>query len=247
MKSTLLLAGLLSAGIAFAGPPAPKTEGIEGKNYKWNAQEGEKIEALKLKGDKKRGEEAYEVELENGINIKFAKSNDCRIGDYWLIPARGDLSDGMGGILWDNKTAQPPHGTKHHFAPFAFIYPAESAWQASEWHDLRFRTVPILSREVDDLTRRVTESEEAIVELTTRTKQDIEELTKRVQSLEQKKWDLQLVEWLMTAMAVLLLLLLIYYGVKGSWWLFVIIVLIGGGLFWARQKLHPSKGDGASK
>ncbi len=61
MKASLLLIGLLSAGIAFAGPPAPKKEGIEGKDYKWNAQEGEKIEALKLKGDKKRGEEAYEV------------------------------------------------------------------------------------------------------------------------------------------------------------------------------------------
>ena len=61
MKASLLLIGLLSAGVAFAGPPAPKTQGIEGKDYKWNAQEGEKIEALKLKGDKKRGEEAYEV------------------------------------------------------------------------------------------------------------------------------------------------------------------------------------------
>jgi cytochrome c553 len=61
MKASLLLIGLLSAGIAFAGPPAPKKEGIEAKDYKWNAQEGEKIEALKLKGDKKRGEEAYEV------------------------------------------------------------------------------------------------------------------------------------------------------------------------------------------
>jgi len=61
MKTSLLLIGLLSAGVAFAGPPAPKTQGIEGKDYKWNAQEGEKIEALKLKGDKKRGEEAYEV------------------------------------------------------------------------------------------------------------------------------------------------------------------------------------------
>ncbi len=61
MKKSLLLIGLLSAGVAFAGPPAPKTQGIEGKDYKWNAQEGEKIEALKLKGDKKRGEEAYEV------------------------------------------------------------------------------------------------------------------------------------------------------------------------------------------
>lgn len=60
-KVSLLLAALLCTGFAFAGPPAPKKEGIESKNYKWNAQEGEKLEALKLKGDKVRGEEAYEV------------------------------------------------------------------------------------------------------------------------------------------------------------------------------------------
>jgi cytochrome c553 len=61
MKAPLLLIGLLSAGVAFAAPPAPKTQGLEGKDYKWNAEGGEKSEALKLKGDKKRGEEAYEV------------------------------------------------------------------------------------------------------------------------------------------------------------------------------------------
>ena len=61
MKASFLLIGLLSAGVAFAAPPAPKKEGIEAKDYKWNAQEGEKIEALKLKGDKKNGEEAYEI------------------------------------------------------------------------------------------------------------------------------------------------------------------------------------------
>ena len=61
MKKSVLLIALLSAGVAFAGPPAPHKGGIESKDYKWNAQEGEKIEALKLKGDKKRGEEAYEV------------------------------------------------------------------------------------------------------------------------------------------------------------------------------------------
>ena len=61
MKAPLLLIGLLSAGVAFAAPPAPKTQGIEGKDYKWNAEGGEKSEVLKLKGDKKRGEEAYEV------------------------------------------------------------------------------------------------------------------------------------------------------------------------------------------
>lgn len=52
---------MIAIGAAHAAPPAPKKEGIEGKNYQWNAQEGEKVEALHLKGDKKRGEEAYEV------------------------------------------------------------------------------------------------------------------------------------------------------------------------------------------
>ena len=64
MKKTLIvalsLAALVSAPV-LAGPPAPKKGGIETGSYKWNAQEGEKIEALKLKGDVKRGKEAYEV------------------------------------------------------------------------------------------------------------------------------------------------------------------------------------------
>lgn len=58
---TLALAAALIPAIAFAGPPAPKKEGIESKEYKWNAQEGEKIEALKLKGDPKDGRDGYEI------------------------------------------------------------------------------------------------------------------------------------------------------------------------------------------
>jgi cytochrome c553 len=62
MKKVLAVAlSLAIAASVSAGPPAPKKEGIEGKGYVWNAQEGEKIEALKKKGDAKRGEEAYEV------------------------------------------------------------------------------------------------------------------------------------------------------------------------------------------
>ena len=64
MKKILALAiaaALIPATAALAGPPAPKKEGIESKDYKWNAQEGEKIEALKLKGDPKNGKEGYEV------------------------------------------------------------------------------------------------------------------------------------------------------------------------------------------
>ncbi len=63
MKKALLVALVmaLAPAVALAGAPAPKKGGIEEKGYVWNAQEGEKIEALKLKGDAKRGEEAYEV------------------------------------------------------------------------------------------------------------------------------------------------------------------------------------------
>ena len=48
------------AGVAFA-QPAPKAEGIESKDYQWNKMEGEKVEALDLKGDVANGEIAYEV------------------------------------------------------------------------------------------------------------------------------------------------------------------------------------------
>ena len=60
-KHTLLTLALLSATVAFAQAPAPKKAGIEEKGYVWNAQEGEKIEALHKKGDVKAGKEAYEV------------------------------------------------------------------------------------------------------------------------------------------------------------------------------------------
>lgn len=63
MKKSLVIALTLALGstMVFAGPPAAHKAGIEEKGYVWNAQEGEKIQALKLKGDPKRGEEAYEV------------------------------------------------------------------------------------------------------------------------------------------------------------------------------------------
>jgi cytochrome c553 len=55
------LAALIPATAAFAAPPAEKKAGIESKDYKWNAQEGEKIEALTKKGDAKAGKEGYEI------------------------------------------------------------------------------------------------------------------------------------------------------------------------------------------
>lgn len=64
MKKTIAFALTLAFTSTFClagGPPPAKQSGIESKDYKWNAQEGEKIEALKLKGSAKEGKEGYEV------------------------------------------------------------------------------------------------------------------------------------------------------------------------------------------
>ena len=51
---------LMFAGMATA-QPAPKASGIEAEGYQWNKMEGEKVEALTLKGDAKNGAPAFEV------------------------------------------------------------------------------------------------------------------------------------------------------------------------------------------
>ncbi|MDR1424936.1 MAG: c-type cytochrome [Azoarcus sp.] len=67
MKKAFLLIALSASIAAFsafsvrAQAPTPKKQGIGSSGYTWNAQEGEKLEALKLKGDKANGEDAYEV------------------------------------------------------------------------------------------------------------------------------------------------------------------------------------------
>jgi cytochrome c553 len=52
---------LLGATLAFAQAPAPKKAGIESADYQWNSGDGEQDAALKLKGDKVNGEDAYEI------------------------------------------------------------------------------------------------------------------------------------------------------------------------------------------
>ena len=59
-KFAILTATLLGSSLALA-QPAPKEAGIETQGYQWNAQGGEKIEALQKKGDVVNGKEAYEV------------------------------------------------------------------------------------------------------------------------------------------------------------------------------------------
>ncbi|HRF13303.1 MAG: c-type cytochrome [Candidatus Accumulibacter phosphatis] len=67
---------MLAAALAHAEPPGPRAAGIEVRNYPWQAPAGEKSEALELKGNRKSGEEIYEL---------------CR---SCHLPSAGGLSDG---------------------------------------------------------------------------------------------------------------------------------------------------------
>lgn len=49
------------SGWTMAADPLPHEEGIEGKDYVWNEMQGEKLQALRAKGDPQRGEITFEV------------------------------------------------------------------------------------------------------------------------------------------------------------------------------------------
>lgn len=61
-RTLALAAALLLLPPAFAQvEPQPKVEGIESPDYVWNEMQGEKLQALRAKGDALRGEIAFEV------------------------------------------------------------------------------------------------------------------------------------------------------------------------------------------
>ena len=59
MNKWLFLMALLSTGVAHAAPPT--SEGIDSKDYQWNADDSEKVEALSRRGDARNGQAVYEL------------------------------------------------------------------------------------------------------------------------------------------------------------------------------------------
>jgi cytochrome c553 len=57
----LSLTAVASAAADAAAPRQPKAPGIESPGYEWNAPIGEKVEALRRKGNAERGREAYQL------------------------------------------------------------------------------------------------------------------------------------------------------------------------------------------
>lgn len=81
-----------------------------------------------------QGLKAGWIDLEDGVQIWFAKDGKYRAGDYWLIPARtatGDVdwpdevgADGKPRLDADGNpiaAARQPHGPRHSYAPILLV------------------------------------------------------------------------------------------------------------------------------
>lgn len=68
------------------------------------------------------------IDLEDGIQVRFAKNGEYRTGDYWLIPARVATGD----IEWPEASGTAveltPFGIEHHYAPLGFVN-----WKNKQW------------------------------------------------------------------------------------------------------------------
>jgi len=68
-----------------------------------------------------KGQQGGWIDLEDGVQVRFAPERDYRSGDYWLVPARV----ATGRLEWREDAdgqalLQAPRGIRHHYAPLGF-------------------------------------------------------------------------------------------------------------------------------
>jgi hypothetical protein len=153
-------------------------------------EDGEKIVHLQ----KTTGDQPDEwIDLENGIQVAFSDLGACRPGDYWLIPTRTDLTDGMD---WPQKEDpfQPPHGLPHSFAPLALLLFESGCWSVTP--PSTFQTLPKITAQLtaadgglQDVAARLSEVQktvDALEQLMTHGLSDVSQLHESVETLESK-------------------------------------------------------------
>lgn len=75
-----------------------------------------------------------DIELEQGVQVRFPTGGSYRIGDHWLVPARTGTSD----VEWPRDSAgRPlavrPHGVRHWYARLALVVSAGGTLTVSDW------------------------------------------------------------------------------------------------------------------
>jgi hypothetical protein len=94
--------------------------------------------------------------LEHNIEVCFTGQGPNQPGDYWLIPARTQLDE---GIEWpqahDQPAAQPPHGIIHHYDPLALLRFHDGGWRVEPEAATEFRSLPQITANFIDIDRQL--------------------------------------------------------------------------------------------
>jgi hypothetical protein len=94
--------------------------------------------------------------LEHNIEVCFTGQGPNQPGDYWLIPARTQLDE---GIEWpqahDQPAAQPPHGIIHHYDPLALLQFQEGGWSVIGDEATAFRSLPHITANLITIDRQL--------------------------------------------------------------------------------------------
>lgn len=70
-----------------------------------------------------RESESRFLDLEDGVQVRFAPGGEYRSGDYWLITARVGVDQIENWPLaGDEPVELPPHGIEHHYAPLGVAH-----------------------------------------------------------------------------------------------------------------------------
>jgi DNA polymerase-3 subunit beta len=98
MKKLIIAASLsiFALGVANAAPPAPKKEGIEGKDYKWNAQDGETTIQTAVKD--------VSIVQTGGVMLPYVKFHDVvRLADPEAVAAVDGNADAVHFLQGKNR------------------------------------------------------------------------------------------------------------------------------------------------
>jgi hypothetical protein len=121
------------------------------------------------------------INLENGIQIAFSDSGSCQIGDYWLIPARTRLKD---GIEWPQKDGQPsnqtPYSIQHYYAPLALLVFQEGRWSVDAQETAAFRSLSQITADFSSIDRHLQD----VLESLNQVKETVETLAPQAHMFE---------------------------------------------------------------
>jgi hypothetical protein len=101
--------------------------------------------------------------LEHNIQVCFTGQGPNQPGDYWLIPARTQLDEGIEWPQQDGQASvQPPHDIIHHYDPLALLQFGEGGWSVIGDEATEFRSLPQITANLITIERQLDEVQKTV-------------------------------------------------------------------------------------